>query len=153
MLAFLTLDIVAAHNAVAWPTVVGEVLSSEAQEGCGKGESYFPSVRYRYVVQSKEYEGRRIAFGNCGCGSEGEAAAIASEYPQGSLVIVHFNAWSPSEAVLLVGDVLDETWIGIALTVVVAVASFGLAYVGIKQGAFAASTARSRSSSSNGPME
>ena len=127
------IGIIEANNAVTWPTTAGVVLSSKAQKGCGKGASFFPSVHYRYTISSQQYEGRRIAFGNCGCGSEGSAAVVAGQYPEGSAVVVHFNPSAPSEAVLMIGAVLDETWLGVFITGIMFFVSSALAYVFIKQ--------------------
>lgn len=104
-----------AHVAVKWPTADGIVISSKAVRGCGKGSSYYPEVHYRYSAQGTERAGHRIAFGNSGCGSESAAQVIADHFPLNSAVKVYFDPHDANSSVLLVGEVLDDTWLGIGL--------------------------------------
>mgnify|MGYP003339998462 CR=1 FL=1 len=124
----LMFDVLAANRATAWPTAEGTVLSSKVQQGCGKGRSYFPSVLYQYTVNAQQYQGRRIAFGNCGCGSERSAAAIVARYAVGTTVTVHFDPAAPMTSVLLAGAVFGETWVGIGVTSLIAVLGGCFAY-------------------------
>jgi hypothetical protein len=113
-----------AVQAKSWPFVAGTVVESRAVIGCGKGSSYYPYVRYKYTYNSHEYEGRRIAFGNSGCGSEQSASNAAAAYPSGQAVTVWVNPSAPSEAVLVVGNVMGESWFALAVLPIVGLASF-----------------------------
>lgn len=104
-----------AHEAVSWPAVEATIVSSSAVRGCGKGSSYYPVVKYEYMVDGVQHVGTRIAFGNVGCDSESAADVIASEYPVGRRLPVAFNPELPSETVIVIGDVLSDTWLGIVL--------------------------------------
>ena len=113
-----------AVRAKSWASVSGTVVESRAVIGCGKGSSYYPLVRYRYMYNSREYEGRRIAFGNFGCGSEQSARHAAAAYPSGHTVTVWVNPSAPIEATLVVGNVLGESWFGMALLSIFGLGSF-----------------------------
>ncbi|WP_169741303.1 DUF3592 domain-containing protein [Andreprevotia chitinilytica] len=120
--------VASAYTAKKWPSVQGTIISSRAVRGCGKGTSYYPAVQYRYVVGGVTYTGSRIAFGNVGCGSEGEAKVIADEYVVNAAVLVYFNSGQPSDASLVVGQVLDDTWLGIVMMSVIFIGSIWFAF-------------------------
>ncbi len=109
------LDVAAAYSAAKWPTAEGQVVSSRAVRGCGKGSSYYPEIIYRYAVEGMEHVGRRIAFGESGCGSESSVQLLADRFPSNSAVKVYFNPQLPSDSVLIVGAVSANTWLCIAL--------------------------------------
>ena len=113
-----------AVQASSWSEVTGTVIESRAVMGCGKGSSYYPFVRYKYVFNSQDFEGRRISFGNFSCGSERSAQDTASVYPPGHSVHVWVRPSLPSEATLMVGTVPSESWFGLALMLVLTVGSY-----------------------------
>ena len=113
-----------AVQAKSWSSVSGTVVESRAAIGCGKGGSFYPLVRYTYTYNSREYEGRRIAFGNSGCGSEQSASNAAAAYPPGQGVTVWVNPSVPSEAALMVGNVMGESWFAMAVLPIIGLASF-----------------------------
>lgn len=125
-------DVRMAFNAANWPTVQGKIISSDSVRGCGKGSSYYPQVHYQYVVDGKAYASQRIAFGNAGCGSNSSAQAIASRYVVNDVVLVHYNNDAQNESVLIVGGVLEDTWGGIVLMVVMLILSSWLASMFIR---------------------
>jgi len=106
-------DIISADQATAWPTSEGSIIYSEATRGCGNGLSFWPKVRYQYAVAGKNYTSENLVFGNIGCGPESDAASIARQYPLHANVTVHFNPDKPDESVLVVGQVFEDTWVGL----------------------------------------
>jgi hypothetical protein len=125
-------NIVAADRATAWPTADGVVVLSQTVRGCGKGNSYFPRVHYRYSTGGVDYLGKRLAFGNVGCGSETKARTIASRFPVDSAVTVHFNPERPDESVLMAGQVLDDTWLGLTLCTLMLVGALFFARLSLR---------------------
>lgn len=116
--------LVQAVRAESWPVVTGTIVESRPMLGCGKGGSYYPLVRYRYVYNAQVHESRRIAFGWVDCGSEPRASMIAASHPPGEHVRVWVRPSSPSEATLMVGNISDNSWFGMALWPVFTVLSF-----------------------------
>ena len=105
-----------AVRAKSWPSVPSTIVESHAVIGCGKGGSWYPVVRYRYRYGSQDYESTRLAFGNVGCGSEQGARNVAARYVPGEVVAAWVNPTAPSEATLVVGNVLGESWFGMAVS-------------------------------------
>jgi len=103
-----------AHRAVGWPVTEGTVAFSAAVRGCGRGDSVFPQVVYRYTVNGEDFMSEQIAFGAVGCGWPDYAQSTAARFPLGSSVRVHYDAEDPHRAVLLAGEVLFDTWLGLA---------------------------------------
>lgn len=78
-----------------------------------------PHIAYTYIVEGKEYKGKRISIYESFSysGSSANAANKASEkfllrYPVGSMVPVHYNPKNPSDAILETGF----DFIGICMT-------------------------------------
>jgi hypothetical protein len=114
-----------AVRAKSWSVVTGTVVESRAVSGCGTaGGSYYPLVRYTYKFNSQTFEGRRISFGNFGCGSERDAQATASTYAQGQSIPIWVSPSSPTEATLTVGNVGPESWFGLLMMLVFGVGSY-----------------------------
>lgn len=114
-------DVFLAYSAMSWPRSDGRVVSSQTVQGCGGGRSFLPRVRFEYSVNGVTYDGERVAFGNPGCGSFEHAQSIAARFPAGAAVPVYYEPRNPNEAVLLVGEVLSDTWLGLAGTLFFAV--------------------------------
>lgn len=104
-------SIVQASNSQSWPIADGTIVSSTIIRQQGKGPPYCPSVRYQYTVAAQEYVGNRIAFGALDCGTEAESTKIASAYPEGRTLPVHYDPESPSTSTLVVGKVTADTWL------------------------------------------
>jgi uncharacterized protein DUF3592 len=122
------IDMVKASNASTWPVVDGVVISSQVRRGCKNMAHYLPSVNYRYTVKGHEYVGGRIAFGANICGSESHAATIASAYPQGKVVSVHFDPTSPNESTLIEGRTEDGIWLAFIFAPLILAVSLPSAY-------------------------
>ena len=105
--------IIAHHRAVAraaaaegWPSVPGEVVASRigAEESAdsegGTTTWYMPVLRYRYAVDGRELEGRRLRFGSVRTADLKRAEAWLAPYPAGARVEVRYDPADPAEAVL-----------------------------------------------------
>ncbi len=112
-IAVYTRDVISANQATAWPISKGTVIYSDVAQGCGNGSSFWPKVRYRYGVAGQTYTSENLVFGNIGCGPEAAAYLITQHFPLHANVLVHFNPDDPAKSVLMVGQVLDDTWLGI----------------------------------------
>lgn len=89
----------------SWPTVAGQVLTSELDSHRSDGKTmYKPLVVYRYDVDDEEFESDRIWFGG-GYSTNDRAAMqkIVKDYPVDSEVKVHYDPASPDVSVLLPG--------------------------------------------------
>lgn len=110
------LNCVLAEKSKSWPTVNGEVIESEA------GLSFLiffisPQISFRYVVNGQLYEKNSWQFGRSNFGSRRRAETIASQFPVGTKVHVHFDPLDPEIAVF---DSSDEAarrgiWVGALL--------------------------------------
>lgn len=126
-------EIVKASAARAWPTATAKILISRAQTGCSKGSSFYPFVKYEYSVALRRYTGNRIAFGHRGCGAAAFAERIASQFPVGATVLVHFNPATPRESVLVAGRVHFDTWLAVIVMFVVLVGCIGFVVAAVYQ--------------------
>jgi hypothetical protein len=107
--------IVDTQAAQRWPVVVGTVVASRVEIGCGRGGAHFPSVRYAYRYAGQSHVGSQIAFGNVGCGSVSDAEEVIRNYPVGANVQVHVNPLAAGTSVLMAGAVFSGTWWTLAL--------------------------------------
>ena len=104
------IDIWRANRAEAWPTANGVVIESRTRPGCSRaGKGYSTTVRYRYQVDGKDYESRRIIFGAASCDPEHFARSSMKEFPVGAEIKVRYDPQAPAEAVLIPGMVDDST--------------------------------------------
>jgi hypothetical protein len=92
-------------TAQSWPTASGIVLNSDVQvhvdydSDHGSSTTYEPVVTYQYSIMGQNYTATRIAFGANRFGRK-KAYEIASKYPAGAQVIVHYNPDKVSDATL-----------------------------------------------------
>jgi len=110
--AFFAVDLVKASRAQSWASVTGTVIESRVGGYCGKYGIPVPAVRYKYIYDSREYEGSRIGFDNCQ--SESTARSTLATFAQGKSVTVWVNPAAPSEAALIVGSTngyYARTWV------------------------------------------
>ena len=108
-----TRELIEAQASHDWPSVEGIITYSEFEyTGTGSNSTRSPVVRYRYMVDGKEYTGERIAFGPIP-GDKGGDALFISERDEkikafaviieGSRIAVYYDTSNPSDAVLLQG--------------------------------------------------
>jgi hypothetical protein len=122
----------------SWPSTDGAVISSrlegsintQAKDKWGYQrpyESSVPSVRYRYVLDSKQFDGSRIVREPSAM-SPAEAKRVIDRYPVGKTVKVYYDPKDPASSVLEFKD-------SIAISVIVLgliggfFLLFGLAFV------------------------
>jgi len=76
--------------------------SERVDEDTGRvSVTFYPRVRYSYVVNGEEYIGTHIAFGGQqGYSRPAQAEAVLARYPEGGRVTVYYNPDNPREAVL-----------------------------------------------------
>ncbi|MBE3582721.1 MAG: DUF3592 domain-containing protein [Limnochordaceae bacterium] len=100
-----------AMASIHWPTAPGVILDSHVQAASGPAApvyptdapSYVATVTYRYYVAGRPYVGHRRQFGEPSLGSRHSAQQIASRYPPGSRVIVHYDPAHVERCVLEAG--------------------------------------------------
>ena len=104
-----------------WPQATGIVLRSEVvDQSDSDGNSYKPGVEYRYVVNGKEWIGKRVAFGlDSGTGNRPVAARYVQRFPVGATVNVFYRPDQPGTSVLVTG-ITRQTFVPVA---------FGLGFV------------------------
>jgi Protein of unknown function (DUF3592) len=96
-----------AQVAQSWPYAAGQVTGvdvGESQSTDSDGDrhtSYYPIVRYAYVVNGQSFAGDKLAFGpRTGSGRLAKAQAMANRYTVGAPVTVYYNPENPEDAVL-----------------------------------------------------
>ena len=63
-------------------------------------ENWWPEVRYGYTVAGRNFEARRVRFGDLKVSDESRAQAMIAPYPQGASVMVRYNPEKPEDATL-----------------------------------------------------
>ena len=87
----------------SWPSVEGEVLSSEVihRSSHDQGSTYRAEVVYEYRVRAQRYKGKNVCLSyDVGTGDRGRAEERCAQYPLGSAVTVYYNAKNPADACL-----------------------------------------------------
>jgi hypothetical protein len=84
----------------SWPFVPGEVIESTVERHGISGDQYAATVRYRYRVGNKDYEGDRIRAGGHRALTQAGAQARASKYSIGRRLRVYYDPQHPARAVL-----------------------------------------------------
>ena len=107
-----------ARRSHSWPTVPGHVVRSEIRSNRpANGLPGFRTlVRYEYVVDGEEYEGRELAGGDFPYRSAGGAARRLAAYPVGAPVTVRYDPTEPEIAVLETGVSVDVLYLPIMAT-------------------------------------
>jgi uncharacterized protein DUF3592 len=114
-----------------WPTVPGRVVRSEIRTNrLANGLPGFRAlVRYAYVVDDEEYEGRELAGGDFPYRSVRSATRRVGAYPVGALVTVRYSPFDPEIAVLETGVSVDVLYLpvmaGLLLLGALAMVSWG----------------------------
>jgi hypothetical protein len=90
-----------------WPSVEGEVISSEITHLDEDGaDEYKLNIVYRYKVEDREYEGHTAAFGMEGAVFRRRDSAEKAQrpYPAGARVLVHYDPSNPSVSTVEAGN-------------------------------------------------
>ena len=89
-----------------WPTAVGtvhsaDVVEEESTDREGHSSTWYnPVVAYSYSVAGKNFESRRLRFGNYRRASRAKAEAMLAPYRAGGAAQVRYNPQAPEECVL-----------------------------------------------------
>lgn len=95
-----------ARAAETWPTAMGkvhgcEVVEEQSRDRHGHSSTWYnPTVSYAYGVAGREFQSRRLRFGNYRSASRKKAEAALAPYPAGATVAVRYNPDKPEECVL-----------------------------------------------------
>ncbi|MES2208317.1 MAG: DUF3592 domain-containing protein [Pseudomonadota bacterium] len=111
-------SIAESYSATQWPVKQASVLSSMVFIGCGQGKAFFPKVYYRYTVGKETYTGNQLATEAIGCGTWEAANAITDQYKLGDTIKIHVSPTSPQESVILPGEVADDTWASLVISLI-----------------------------------
>ena len=105
MLLFFIASWRLSRRAADWPLARGTVLSSgtETLEKHSNGRrtvTHAPAIEYAYRVNDVDYVSRQIKLGVTMAASPSYAAGVASRYPEGAVIDVHYDPANPSNAAL-----------------------------------------------------
>jgi hypothetical protein len=126
MLLFFIASWLLSRRAAGWPLVRGTVLSSgtekvEKDSNGRRAVTHAPAIEYAYRVNDVDYVSRQIKLGMTMSASQSYAAGVASRYPKGAMIDVHYDPANPSNAAL--ENPTGTRWFLLAI----AAALFGLA--------------------------
>ncbi|PZO50896.1 MAG: hypothetical protein DCF16_12335 [Alphaproteobacteria bacterium] len=87
-----------------FPTVTGVITQNDIEitRSSKGGSNYTARLRFSYAVDGRAYVGDRHRYGSYAASAQ-HAEALASRYPVGAPVIVHFNPDDPADAILSPG--------------------------------------------------
>jgi hypothetical protein len=96
-----------------WPTRPGRIVRSEIRDNRRANglPGYRTVVRYEYVVDGEEYEGRDLASGEFPYRSARRATRRLAAFPVGAPVTVRYSPLEPQVAVLVPGVSLDVLYL------------------------------------------
>ncbi len=92
--------------ALDWPTVEGEIVHSEATSKWSTDSQghavmrYKADIHFRYTVDGKTYDGKRITFLSAIIDTAAKAQALCDRYPLGARPPVYYNPKKPEDSVL-----------------------------------------------------
>jgi len=105
MLLFFIASWRLSRRAADWPLVQGTVLSSGTEKITKSSDgrrsvTHAPAIEYAYRVNDVDYVSRQVKLGATVSASESYAAGVASRYPKGATIDVHYDPANPSNAAL-----------------------------------------------------
>jgi len=91
-----------------WNKTEGEILKSEFIEFGTSGDTeriFKPKVKYKYVIQGKEYFSKRVYFGSFLMSNfkKRNSLRIVAKYPEGKIIPVYYNPTNVRMSVLETG--------------------------------------------------
>lgn len=121
-----------ARASCSWPTVPGRVARSEIRTNRRANglPGFRTMVRYEYVVDGEEYEGREVTAGEFPYRSARGATRRLAPYPVGALVTVRYDPNEPEIALLEPGVSVDVLYLPVIATLLVGTALAILAWGG-----------------------
>jgi len=104
ILGFALRSLHMSKQAEHWPTVSGQIISSDFEIDTGDDSTtYRTKLAYTYNVLGRELTGKKIAFGYAGSSSENFHRDIYSALPVNAQVAVRYDPANPERAVLSFG--------------------------------------------------
>jgi len=105
MLLFFIASWMLSRRAANWPLARGTVLSSGTEKVTKDSDgrrsvTYAPAIEYAYRVNDVDYVSRQVKLGVTLSASQSYAAGVASRYPKGAVIDVHYDPANPSNAAL-----------------------------------------------------
>jgi hypothetical protein len=105
MLLFFIASWRLSRRAADWPLVRGTVLSSgtekiEKHSNGQRSVTHAPAIEYAYRVNDVDYVSRQVKLGATLSASQSYADGVASRYPKGAVIDVHYDPANPSNAAL-----------------------------------------------------
>jgi len=105
MLLFFIASWMLSRRAGNWPLARGTVLSSGTEKVTKDSDgrrsvTYAPAIEYAYRVNDVDYVSRQVKLGVTLSASQSYAAGVASRYPKGAVIDVHYDPANPSNAAL-----------------------------------------------------
>ena len=93
-------------SALKWPKVKGQLINSDIDEEidvAGDGSRYYPNIKYKYVINGKEYFSQNYAFGFWLTNIKYFAEKIIKKYTSQKIIYVAYNPKNHAESSLLTG--------------------------------------------------
>jgi len=120
MLLFFIASWRLSRRAADWPLVRGTVLSSgtekiEKNTDGRRSVTHAPAIEYAYRVNDVDYVSRQVKLGATVSASQSYAAGVASRYPKGAAIDVHYDPANPSNAAL--ENPAGTRWVLLAIAV------------------------------------
>jgi Protein of unknown function (DUF3592) len=107
---------------LSWNAVEAVVERAEPVRGCGKsGTSYYPDVRYHFVLLDHKIEGTKISLGNFYCSDLDSIKEFIGDLHAGQRVTAWVNPRNPSQTILRPGELTGYSKFGALLMGVFAV--------------------------------
>ena len=105
MLLFFVASWMLSRRAANWPLARGTVLSSGTEKVTKDSDgrrsvTYAPAIEYAYRVNDVDYVSRQVKLGVTLSASQSYADGVASRYPKGAVIDVHYDPANPSNAAL-----------------------------------------------------
>lgn len=83
-----------------WPVTQGLITLSEVNHGLSSVATNQSKIRYHYLIDGREFVGKRISVGGDINGDRSVAEQRARLYPEGTPVTIYYNPQNPKESYL-----------------------------------------------------
>lgn len=112
-----TASLIRQIRAGAYPTVTGTIVDSRIKSDQEADRSYWPAIRFAYVVAGRRYESDHYDYLIPYHGQLEYARSVVARFPNGRKVTVHYNPQNPADAVLSIDVFHGEGGITLAILV------------------------------------
>lgn len=83
-----------------WPVTQGLITLCEVNHGLSSVANNQSKIRYHYLIDGREFVGKRISVGGDINGNRSVAEQRAQLYPEGTPVTIYYNPQNPKESYL-----------------------------------------------------